>query len=111
VPSLPNPISVAVGTVRWGQALANEVARAPQTLRTARHVIEDMQAVPRQIDALTRELETTLRALALAVSGGMTDNLEHLDTVVSDLGRTLTALIGGIPGARRALRGSDRPTS
>jgi hypothetical protein len=110
---LSNPVSAFGGVIRWGQSLANELVRAPETLRTARLVVDDLEASIPELTAtvrsLTTELETTLRDLSVAVAGGMNDRLEHLDSVVSDLGRTLTALIGGIPGARRALRATERP--
>jgi hypothetical protein len=85
-------IELIAGSVRWVQVLAEEVQQAPETLRTIRRSIDELARLPAQLDDLLAELRELPQSVA------------HLDTVVSDLGRTLTALIGGIPGARRALR-------
>ena len=89
-----DPVELATGSIRWAQELFEEIQRAPQTLRTIRKSIDELARLPAQLEQL-------LAALQQLPTG-----VEHLDAVVSDLGGTLTALIGGIPGARRALRGS-----
>jgi hypothetical protein len=78
--------------LRWLRAMVEEVQHAPETLRTIRRSVDELARLPDQLDDLLASLQ--------AIPQGV----EHLDTVVSDLGRTLTAIIGGIPGARRALR-------
>lgn len=89
-----NPFELITGSIRWAQELVEEIQQAPQTLRTIRRSVDELARLPDQLDQLLSQL--------LELPKGV----EHLDTVVSDLGRTLTALIGGIPGARRALRSS-----
>ena len=56
------------------------------------------------VNELSATIGTSLDGLSDHMAGALGERLEHLDTVVSDLGRTLTSLIGSIPGARRALR-------
>jgi len=101
--------------VRWLLSLAVELAHAPETLRRARTLVGDLGRLPAQLERLTETLERTTGGLehslgqfADAVGGGMQERLEHLDVVVSDLGSTLSALIGAIPGARRALQSAAR---
>ena len=115
-----------VEAVAWSMALAGELVRLPATLRQARELVATL---PDRLDQLTvaldrttamidatlpavpaavAELHTTLHELTAtldtSLNGTMVERIEHLDQVVSDLGRTLTALIGSIPGARRALK-------
>lgn len=110
--TLPDPASV----IRWFGALYTEIAHAPRTLRRARIVIEDLSKLPEQIEKLTLTLQDTVGllqgsvgTLSDSISGVLGDRVEHLDTVVSDLRDTLSALIGVVPGARRALQTVARP--
>lgn len=89
-----DPVELIAGSLRWAQTLVEEIQHAPETLRTIRRSIDELARLPDQLDALLMQLQQ------------LPAGVEHLDTVVSDLGRTLTAVIAGIPGARRALRTS-----
>ena len=115
-----------MNAVAWSTALVGELVHLPATLRKARELVTTL---PARLDELTcaldrttatiddtlpavpaavAELHTTLNELTAtldsSLNGTMVERIEHLDHVVSDLGRTLTALIGSIPGARRALK-------
>lgn len=89
---------------------------------------EALPALAARVDALGNELVATrasidriLPELSQLVGGmdgrltnidaevskaltGLDERLEHMDDVVSELGSTLTGVIGSIPGVRRALR-------
>lgn len=101
--------------VAWVGALAEEIMRAPTTLREARLVLSELSTLPDQLsefgavlDRTTVALDKALSSLSDAVTGPMHDTLVHLDSAVTELRDTLTALIGSIPGARRALQGVGR---
>lgn len=106
---------------RWTRALAEEVSRAPATLRRARLLIVELARLPEQIEELTAALDRTtttidgsLAHLSDTVALGMNDRLEHLDEVVSELndtvgavGTMVTGVLGSVPGVRRAVRASQ----
>ena len=109
---IPDPVSVW----RWYVAMYDEISRAPATLRRARRILEDLAKLPEQIERLTETLHETVGflqgsvgTLSEAIGNVMNDRVEHLDRVVTDLRDTLTALIGAVPGARRALQSVARP--
>ena len=106
--------------VRWSRVLADEVSRAPATLRRARLMLEDLARLPAQLDALISSLDRTndsierslgelstlineLHTNLTSFTAGTSDHMDHLDIVVSELTGALTSIIGAIPGARRAL--------
>lgn len=118
---MPSPDQV----LRWWGRLYGEVARLPVTLTTARRLIVDL---PDSIDRLTATLDATrgsldaiLPELSQLVGGmdtrlahiddsvaqALTDldhRLGHMDGIVTELGGTLTGVLGSIPGLRRAVR-------
>jgi hypothetical protein len=93
------------------KALAG-LARLPSQIDSLVAVLADTTGVLVRLETVVGELATTVKSLEStlettlvgSVGGGMNDRLEHLDSVVSELGEVLTNLIGAIPGARRALR-------
>ncbi len=102
----PSPLTQLFGALRWTQVLAEELQRAPETLRDVRIALEELGKLPAQLDDLIGALRDTTTILRDSLPE-LRPMVEHLDAVVSDLGRTLTNVIGGIPGARRALRGRE----
>lgn len=115
------PWQVVALPARWTRALAEEVSRAPSTLRRARLLIADLARLPEQIEELTAALDRTtttiegsLAQLSDTVALGMNERLEHLDEVVSELndtvgsvGSMVTGVLGSVPGVRRAVRASQ----
>jgi ABC-type transporter Mla subunit MlaD len=113
--------------VRWSRVLAIEVSRAPGTLRRARLMLEELARLPAQLDALIASLDRTndsidrslgelssliteLHTNLSSFTAGTSARMDHLDNVVSELTGALTAIIGAIPGARRALGRSTPPS-
>ena len=114
--------------VRWTRVLADEVSRAPATLRRARLLLEELARLPSQLDALLASLDRTndsidrslgelstligeLHTNLTSFTAGTADRMDHLDRVVSELTGALTSIIAAIPGARRALGRSASPSS
>jgi ABC-type transporter Mla subunit MlaD len=111
--------------LQWSAGLSREVARLPVTLARARHLLVDLPthleglvtelaATRRSLDAILPELsqlvggmDTRLQGLDTSVATaleGLDTRLGHLDAVVSELGGSLTGVLGSIPGVRRAHR-------
>jgi ABC-type transporter Mla subunit MlaD len=112
----------------WTRAMADELSRAPATLRSARTVLTELARLPAQLDALITTLDRTndtidrslgelasligeLHTNLSAFTAGTERRIDHLDAVVSELSGALTTIIGAIPGARRALGRSAAPPS
>ncbi|MHB8680664.1 MAG: hypothetical protein ACYDA2_01015 [Acidimicrobiales bacterium] len=97
------------GPLDWAMGLVGEVAQAPRTLAMARRLFENTAVLPEQLDRVTGSVDRTTDAVGTAMTElsiavqDVRDRLEHLDEVISGLRDTITALIGAIPGARRAL--------
>jgi hypothetical protein len=106
--------------VKWTRLLVNEALQAPTTLRRARHVLGELGRLPMQLDELITTLDRTnvtierslgelgaivgeLHGTLTSFTAGTEERIDHLDAVVSELTGALTAIIGAIPGARRAL--------
>jgi len=82
----------------------------------------ELTATRDSLDAILPELSrlvggmdgrlTNIDAEVTRAMSGLDHRLEHLDEVVSELGGTLTGVLGSIPGFRRAVRaagsGADR---
>lgn len=81
----------------------------PRTMALARRLFEETAVLPDHLERVTGSVDRTTDAVASALaelSVAVHDvrvRLEHLDDVISGLRDTITALIGAIPGARRAL--------
>lgn len=114
--------------VRWTRVMADELSRAPATLRSARLVLTELARLPAQLDALVTTLDRTndtidrslgelsaligdLHTNLSAFTAGTERRIDHLDAVVSELTGALTTIIGAIPGARRALGRTAAPPS
>ena len=112
--------------LHWTRLLADELTRAPATLRSARMLLAELARLPAQLDALLTTLDRTnetidrslgelssligeLHTNLSAFTAGTERRMDHLDTVVSELTGALTTIIGAIPGARRALSRSTPP--
>lgn len=111
--------------VRWGGAVAIEVAMLPVTLRHVRQGMVALSALPPQLQEISHRLEATsatvaahvpelsrlvgdvgeaLPKLETAVGDGLLQHVEHLDVVVEELSGKLTTALGAIPGVRRSIR-------
>lgn len=114
--------------VRWTRVMADELSRAPTTLRSARLVLTELARLPAQLDALVTTIDRTndtidrslgelsaligdLHTNLSAFTAGTERRIDHLDAVVSELTGALTTIIGAIPGARRALGRTAAPPS
>jgi ABC-type transporter Mla subunit MlaD len=92
----------------------------PEVAEGLRHVDSEMADLSKVIVALRDDISSVLLQTTTAlgqvlpevsrVMSLMDDRVQHLDNVVSDLGATLSTLIGAIPGVRRALK-TSRPAA
>lgn len=102
---------VASNGVRWSGALATELALLPATIRHLREAVVAITLLPPEIERLNVALEDasgTLEAhvpdLSRVVGRELSERVDHLDEVVSELSTTLTGVLGAIPGVRRSVR-------
>ena len=107
--SLPDPTFGPQAVLRWWAALLRELSYAPATVGRARHLLDRSSGLSSQLERVAESVERTTGPLSTSlddVAAGLAEireRLEHLDLVISHLRDTLTAVIGAVPGARRAL--------
>lgn len=103
IPATPQAV------VAWALAVVREVAYGPGTVAKARRLIGEIATFPGHLERVVHSVDRTTDGVERSlddVSAAITqvrERLDHLDAVISDLSRTLTALVGVIPGARRAI--------
>ena len=113
--SPPGPALGPQAVFRWWAALLRELSYAPATVARARHLLDRSSGLSSQLERVAESVERTTGPLSTSledVAAGLAEireRLEHLDLVISHLRDTLTAVIGAVPGARRALDRLPQP--
>lgn len=130
----PMPVITLDSLLRFPLRMTEEVLQLPDTLRDLRLAVHDLGRVTHEVaeataavnelaaivrtadlPGLSRRVSGTVDRLAGEV-GGIIDPLgrtlasvDRLDDVTTDLRDTISALVGMIPGARRALSSGAPP--
>lgn len=86
----------------WPLRLADEVLRAPDSLRALRELTEDLAATSRIVRETIAEVADTLDPLTGAV-----DRVANIDKAVTELHAVFFTFIEKVPGSKRALRGTS----
>ena len=105
IDSLQGPLA-DIGTAL--PALSDKVDVLAQELVQTR---ESIDAILPELSQLVGGMDGRLGNIDAEVSralGGLDERLGHMDEVVSELGETLTGVLGSIPGVRRAVRTTHR---
>ena len=104
IDSIQEPLD-AIGTAL--PALAERVEALAQELADTR---TSLDAILPELSQLVGGMDGRLTNIDNEVGkalGGLDERLGHMDEVVSELGQTLTGVLGSIPGLRRSVRAAQ----